>query len=156
MSEDFYDRTADQYIQQTIDANMAALYAEVLPSVRPGGLILDAGCGSGRDSRAFLDRGFRVVAFDASHRMAAYASAFTGLSVECKTFGDVDWEGMFDGIWCCASLLHVPADKFAGVCTRLLRALKPGGVWSRISQVDYRFRCPDRGIFFINHGVDDL
>src|SRR3712207_7267921 len=40
-----------------------------LRRVRPGGRILDAGCGTGRDALAFVQRGFEVVAFDASAEM---------------------------------------------------------------------------------------
>jgi hypothetical protein len=45
------------------------------------------------------------------------------------TFSDVDWKEEFDGIWCCASLLHVPAAELPGVMQKLTGALKPGGVW---------------------------
>jgi hypothetical protein len=42
-------------------------------------------------------------------------------------FEDVAWRGEFDGIWACASLLHVPSATFHDVASRLADALRPGG-----------------------------
>jgi SAM-dependent methyltransferase len=93
----------------------------------PGGHILDAGCGSGRDSRYFLQQGFRVTAFDATPELAARAAVVTGQPVQVMTFQEVAWEAEFDGIWACASLLHVPRVEIDRVLGRLSRALRLGG-----------------------------
>jgi ubiquinone/menaquinone biosynthesis C-methylase UbiE len=60
---------------------MDALYEPFLSRVRPGGHVLDAGCGSGRDALAFLRRGYHVTAIDASPAMAGLASSVIGLPV---------------------------------------------------------------------------
>ncbi len=44
-------------------------------------------------------------------------------------FKDVTWRGEIDGIWACASLLHVPAADFPGVAARLASALRPRAAW---------------------------
>nr|QQZ48807.1 class I SAM-dependent methyltransferase [Phenylobacterium glaciei] len=69
--------------------------------------MLDAGCGSGRDALAFRGLGFQVTAFDGSSRMVEMAQAHTGLKVLHMDFSQVAWVAAFDGIWSCASLLHV-------------------------------------------------
>jgi 2-polyprenyl-3-methyl-5-hydroxy-6-metoxy-1,4-benzoquinol methylase len=64
----------------------------------PGGRILDAGCGSGRDSLHFLQHGHEVEAFDASAEMCQLASSLIGRTVLQKTFEDVDSVSDFDGV----------------------------------------------------------
>lgn len=44
-------------------------------------------------------------------------------------FEEVAWREEFDGIWTCASLLHVPIVDFPGVAARLALALRPHGAW---------------------------
>src|SRR5438309_6932977 len=78
---------------------LEALYQPFLAHLPPGGHILDAGCGSGRDSRVFLDRGCRVTAIDGSGAMAALASAYLGQAVLHLTFQEITFEACFDGVW---------------------------------------------------------
>ncbi|MEA3643473.1 MAG: class I SAM-dependent methyltransferase [Lamprobacter sp.] len=90
--------------------------------------ILDAGCGSGRDARAFRERGYAVTAIEPSPPLARLAEMHAGLPVEVKRFQAIDWCERFDGIWACASLLHVPLAELPAVLQRLTRALRPAGV----------------------------
>jgi SAM-dependent methyltransferase len=108
---------------------MEPFYERFLALVPAGGHILDAGCGPGRDALAFLRRGYRVTAIDASAELARLAAALLGQPVEVRRFQDLDYEESFDGIWACASLLHVPRGELDEVFRRLTRALRPGGVW---------------------------
>jgi 2-polyprenyl-3-methyl-5-hydroxy-6-metoxy-1,4-benzoquinol methylase len=100
-------------------------FAQHLPI---GGIVLDAGCGSGRDTKTFVEMGYSVTAFDASPAMVKHAASYTGLEVEWMTFEDMVWNQRFHGVWCCASLLHIPRRHFGGVLKRLFRALKPDGI----------------------------
>jgi len=75
--------------------------------ISAGGRILDAGCGSGRDSLAFMRKGYQVVSIDASGEMVAAASRLTGQSAVLMRFDEVAFDGEFDADWACASLLHV-------------------------------------------------
>lgn len=88
--------------------DLRPLYARFLPHVRPGGLILDAGCGSGRDALAFRQAGFRVEAFDASPQMARQAALLLEQDVPVLCFEDVAWQDRFDGIWACAACCMWP------------------------------------------------
>jgi 2-polyprenyl-3-methyl-5-hydroxy-6-metoxy-1,4-benzoquinol methylase len=123
----YYRQNAEAFFADTFPVEMEPLYNRFLPRVRKGGHLLDAGCGSGRDSQAFLDRGYRVTAFDASPELARLASRHTGQEVLVMRFEEIHWQRTFDGIWACASLLHVPAARLPGVMARLAGALKPGG-----------------------------
>jgi SAM-dependent methyltransferase len=125
----YYDAHAERYVDETFGLDMADLYEPFLALVPPHGHILDAGCGSGRDALAFLRGGYRVTAIDASTEMAQRARELIGQPVEVRRFQDLSYEEEFNGIWACASLLHVPRLEMDGVFRRFVRALPPGGAW---------------------------
>lgn len=129
MTMTYYQRNAQTFFDATVGVDMSSLYASFLNRVVPGGRVLDAGCGSGRDAKAFSTLGYQVEAFDASAEMVELATAYTGLPVRQMTFSALEDEERYDGIWCCASLLHLPQAKLPEAMQRLARALKPGGVW---------------------------
>ena len=124
---DYYDRIAEEFAADTRDADVGELHALFLAHLPAGGRILDLGCGSGRDSRLFLDTGYPVVAVDGSSEFCKIASALIGQEVLCRTFEELDFEEEFDGVWACASILHVPSERLPGVIARISHALKRGG-----------------------------
>lgn len=128
MSVDYYNQNAAAYFRDTVDADVAPLRARFLAHIPEGGAVLDAGCGSGRDARAFAAAGYHVTAFDASGEMVRLARDHTGLPVQHLTFDEVAWTAQFDGIWASASLLHVARVRLPATVARLGRALRPGGV----------------------------
>lgn len=125
----YYDNNALEFVESTFGVSMAALYDRFLPAVPEGGHILDAGCGSGRDALYFHQQGYRVSAFDGSEAIAALARQKTQLPIEHRVFSEVSEVARYDGIWACASLLHLPESEVHDAITRLWRALKPGGVF---------------------------
>jgi SAM-dependent methyltransferase len=129
MSISYYDANAEVYFKDTVGADVGPLCARFLAHVTPSGHILDAGCGSGRDARAFVEAGYRVTAFDASAEMVKRAAAYTGLDVSHMTFDDMAWVEEFNGIWACATLLHVPRNMLSSTFARFARALRGGGAW---------------------------
>ncbi|QBM21627.1 class I SAM-dependent methyltransferase [Citrobacter arsenatis] len=129
MTLDYYQRHAQDFFSSTVNVDMESLYLPFLRHLPQSGRILDAGCGSGRDSKAFLEKGYQVEAFDASAEMVNLASQHAGLCVRQMAFNDIANTEHYDGIWCCASLLHVSAEALPGVMSKLARALKTGGTW---------------------------
>ena len=129
MSTKYYNTNAEKYCEQTVELDMSSLYAEFVPRLPTGGAILDAGCGPGRDAKAFADMGFKVTAFDGSQEMVRCARQRTGLPVVLQLFHQVSEIEEYDGIWACASLLHVPFDDLNLVLSTLNRSLKPGGIF---------------------------
>jgi SAM-dependent methyltransferase len=128
MSVAYYDQNAEQFFNDTVAADVSELRDRFVQEQPPGGRVLDAGCGSGRDSKAFVELGFDVTAFDASAEMVARASQHAGCPVIQMTFEEMTWTGEFDGIWASASLLHVPRSSLAPVLSQFRRALRPAGV----------------------------
>jgi SAM-dependent methyltransferase len=128
MSIEYYNRNAVEFYSNTINVNMTNHYMPFLELIPKGGRILDAGCGSGRDSLYFLNASYQVVAFDASQEMVKLSTKLIGQPVRLMEFQKMNFVNEFDGIWACASLLHVPRVEMHNVFRRLTIALKPNGI----------------------------
>jgi SAM-dependent methyltransferase len=129
MTIKYYNDNAASFFAGTVDIDMSELHNKFISYLPEGALILDAGCGSGRDSLAFQKLGFAVEAFDASEALVKKASELTGIEVQLKQFHEVNEINKFDGIWTCASLLHLPRTELESSMRLLSNALKPNGVW---------------------------
>ena len=125
----YYNDHAESFFENTVNLDMTQFHHRFLGYLPEGGTILDAGCGSGRDAKAFVGAGFQVEAFDASERLTEIARKLVGPSVPVHVlrFQEIGYEDQFDGIWACASLVHVPKADLAPVFAQLNRALKPLG-----------------------------
>lgn len=128
LSIEYYDNNVGKYIDDTIALDMSHLYKKFLQEIPQGSRILDAGCGSGRDSLFFMKHGYKVTGFDASAEMVKHASEVTGLNIKLMKFEDVNYTNEFEGIWACASLLHIPSAVIDDVLERLAQSLCSGGV----------------------------
>ena len=108
--------------------DLQEIQARFLACLPSHALILDFGCGSGRDTKAFLETGYRVEAVDGSEKICAAASEYTGIPVRKMLFHELAERERYDGIWASASLLHLAKGELPEVLGRIERALKPGGV----------------------------
>jgi len=115
----YYDAHATEFCANTLPVDMSSLYDPFLREIQPGGRILDAGCGSGRDSLAFIKMGYQVVSIDASAEMVKAASKVTGQTALRMTFDEMPFEREFDSIWACASLVRVSRRDLSAVLNRL-------------------------------------
>jgi SAM-dependent methyltransferase len=129
MMNNFYQRNAQQFFDSTVNVDMSSLYTAFAEQLTPDACVLDAGCGSGRDSKAFQAMGYQVEAFDASSEMVKLAAQHAAIPVRHMTFQALTEEQRYDGIWCCASLLHLTMAELPHAMQNLAHALKAGGVW---------------------------
>ena len=124
----YYSVHAVEFAKSTVDIEIREIRERFTTLLAPGDRILDFGCGSGRDTKAFLDAGFNVTATDGSLEMCEYAEMLTGISVRNELFQDLADVNAYDGIWACSSILHLPKKQLAEVFARMARALCPHGI----------------------------
>ncbi|MDO5815837.1 MAG: class I SAM-dependent methyltransferase [Methanobrevibacter sp.] len=124
----YYDKNAQEFFDGTVDADMSSHHEKFLELIPENGSILDAGCGSGRDTKIFKTLGYNVTAIDGSAEMCRLASKFSGANVKHMQFQEIEFTNEFDGIWASASLLHVPSDELDLVLSKLKKSLKKKGI----------------------------
>ena len=124
---EYYERGAELYFQDTLRIDLSALYERFLPYLPAHASILDAGSGSGRDTFAFLRRGYVVDAFDSSPGLCKLSTRLTGVNARILRFQEFEDVNRYDGIWACASLLHLQETELPDAIGRLVRALNIGG-----------------------------
>lgn len=117
---EYYNKNAKKYYDDTINADMSYFRDKFLSHVKLGGTILDLGCGTGRDSKAFKEAGYKVIAVDGSSELCKMATKLIGQEVICSTFEEFEPNEKYDGIWACSSLLHIPKDEIKKVIKKLL------------------------------------
>lgn len=147
-TEEYYERNALQYFRATVVVDLSPIYERFLEYVPAGGQILDAGSGSGRDTLAFLRRGYAVEAFDSSPALTELSSRLTGVRTRLTSFEELEESDRYNGIWALAALLHVPERHLADVMVRLVRALKHGGALYLSFKLGHGERIAEDGRFF--------
>ncbi|WP_058485472.1 class I SAM-dependent methyltransferase [Defluviitalea phaphyphila] len=129
MSIEYYNKNAKEFFINTVKADMSSLYVFFLQYIKSKGHILDLGCGSGRDSLFFINNGYKVTAVDGSKEMAKLGSKFIKQPVLNIKFQEINFFEEFDGVWACASLLHINDSEIDDVLNRIYNSLKPKGIF---------------------------
>ena len=125
---DYYNLNAENFIESTQNVDMHHAQDRFLQLLDENASILDFGCGSGRDTKYFLEKGCLVTATDGSAELCRLASAFTGIEVKEMLFQELDDMDAYDGIWACSSILHLPKIELLPVICKMCMALKDSGV----------------------------
>ena len=125
----WYKENAPLYAEETKNSLVYDALGEFLSRVEEKGRILDLGCGSGRDSFFFLERGCYVDSLDGSEAMKREAERLFGINVRLSDFLSLDEEEKYDGVWAQASILHLEEESLRKVLNLISRALKTGGVF---------------------------
>ena len=125
---EYYNENVSKFVNDTQDVVFCATQDLFLSYLNEGDSILDLGCGSGRDTKYFLSKGYKVDAMDGSMEICKVASDYTGINVKCLLFNELDEIDKYDGIWACASILHLDRDDLIDVFHRIARALKDNGI----------------------------
>lgn len=124
----YYNKNAAIFSTETISTDMAQTQNRFPDKLKSSAHILDFGCGSGRDTKCFLDAGFSVDATDGSSELCRIASRYTGINVKQMLFQELDSVEAYDGIWACSPILHLPKTELRDVMWQMRDALKPSGI----------------------------
>ena len=124
---DYYNKNADNFVANTISVDFKKTQDKFLDKLQ-GKRILDFGCGSGRDTKYFLEKGYEVDAVDGSEELCKAASKYTGIQVRQMLFQELAEQNRYDGIWACSSILHLPKDELRIVFPKMLDALCSNGI----------------------------
>ena len=124
----YYNQNAENFIANTQNADMHPTQERFLRLLDANTSILDFGCGSGRDTKYFLEKGYQVTATDGSAELCRLASEFTGIKVKEMLFQELDAINQYDGIWACSSILHLPKKELLLMIWKMCEALKDNGI----------------------------
>lgn len=125
---EYYNKNAEKFVQGTLFVEFASTQERFLVKLPVGANILDFGCGSGRDTKYFLNKGYQVEAIDGSAELCKIASQYTGIHVRQMLFEELEEFEKYDGIWACSSILHLDKIALKDVLKKMSAALKVKGV----------------------------
>jgi cyclopropane fatty-acyl-phospholipid synthase-like methyltransferase len=125
---DYYEKNAEDFSRTTLYVDFSETQQSFLKYMPEGAHVLDFGCGAGRDTKCFLEQGYQVTAIDGSEALCQLASKYTGIPVQQMLFQELNDVGKYDGIWACASILHLKKSELPDVFLKMTNALKEQGV----------------------------
>ena len=125
---DYYNNNAKAFNDSTVGVDFYEMQDKFLGNISGGKKILDFGCGSGRDTKYFLSKGYDVDATDGSIKMCRLASELTGIEVKQMMFDELSAVDKYDGIWACSSILHLNKADLKDVMIKMVAAVKDTGI----------------------------
>ena len=149
----YYNKNAQSFASGTVSVKFTEVQDKFLEKLNPDAYILDFGCGAGRDTKYFLSRGYQIDAIDGSEQLCRIASKYTGIKVRQMLFQELDEKEKYDGIWACASILHLPKKQLREVLENMYAALKSEG-WIYTSFKYGKFEGERNGRYFTDFTTD--
>ena len=149
----YYNENAQSFASGTVSVKFTEVQDKFLEKLNPAAYILDFGCGAGRDTKYFLSRGYQIYSIDGSEQLCRIASKYTGIKVRQMLFQELDEKEKYDGIWACASILHLPKKQLREVLKNMYAALKSKG-WIYTSFKYGEFEGERNGRYFTDFTTD--
>lgn len=125
---EYYNENVDKFVSDTQDVVFTATQDLFLSYLNDGDKILDFGCGSGRDSKYFASKGYKVTATDGSEEICKAARTYAGIEVKQLLFNELEDINEYEGVWACSSILHLDRANLIDAFHRIAKALKDKGV----------------------------
>ncbi len=126
---DYYNKNARDYAERWLKTDLSEVRRKFLNYLQSEAEILDLGCGPGRDLKAFIDEGYKAEGLDGSKALAEIARHNSGATVYEERFETLKLDKVYDGIWACASLLHLEQEEIRKTISKLKKNLKPHGIF---------------------------
>ena len=153
---EYYNHNAEAYFESTSQVSFDEIYEKFLDYVPAGGRIMDLGCGSGRDVKWFREHGYEAYGLDASEELVSKATSEYDIPVSCGLIEEWVADEPFDGIWCCASLMHLGDEELEQFFMNLEHNLKPGGAVFISVKSGVETGCDEAGRYFRNFTEEDI
>ena len=145
----YYNENAKTFVEGTVSVDFSDIQTKFINKLNDNAKILDFGCGSGRDTKFFLENGFDVEAIDGSEELCKFASEYTGINVKHMYFQQLEEVSKYDAVWACSSILHLSYDELIDVMKKIVDSLKPNGLfYTSFKYGD--FEGDRNGRYFIN------
>ena len=124
----YYNENAQEFTKGTLNVDFSYTQNKFLDKLSEGATILDFGCGSGRDTKYFLEKGYTIEAIDGSEELCRIASEYSGITVKHMFFQELNEVEKYDAIWACSSILHLPYEELVAVIQKMKVALGENGL----------------------------
>lgn len=124
----YYESNAERYAAETISADMSEQYQRFLPLLKKGAKILDVGSGSGRDVCYFQKQGYQATALEPSKNLCREIRKVFSGEIVCSDIQNYRPAERYDGIWACASLIHLQEEEVLQFFERIDRYLNDDGI----------------------------
>lgn len=126
---DYYNINTTSFVESTQSVQMTEAWNRFTSKLQKSSLILDFGCGSGRDTKYFLEHGYQVEAIDGSEELCKVAAKYTGVTVKNQLFSDLSEVEKYDAVWACSSILHASSEDLVIIIKKIWTALKDKGIF---------------------------
>lgn len=127
---DYYRANAARYAAEVASYEMDRSLDDFTGHLSEGDVVLDVGCGSGRDLTALKRRGFAVIGVEIVDELAEIARRSSNSKVVTADLRNMPFnQCSFDGVWASAALLHLPRRELTVALREIGRVLKPAGVF---------------------------
>lgn len=125
-----YNACAESYSRDHYDISEVQDVIDFFIQNLKGAEILDVGCGPGRDAKYFSSHNLKVTGVDLSDCFLNIASKnVPGAKFIQMDMRSLDFSGnSFDGIWVCASFLHISKNDARNTLINLRHILKSDGL----------------------------
>ena len=128
MMSNYYESNAERYAAETISADMSEQYQRFLPLLKKGAKILDVGSGSGRDACYFQKQGYQVTALEPSKNLCGEIRKVFSGEIVCSDIQNYQPAERYDGIWACASLIHLQEEEVLQFFEKIDQYLDDNGI----------------------------
>ena len=124
----YYESNAERYAAETFSADMSEQYQRFLPLLKKGAKILDVGSGSGRDACYFKKQGYQVTALEPSKNLCREIRKVFPGEIVCSDIQNYRSTERYDGIWACASLIHLQEEEVLQFFEKIDQYLNDNGI----------------------------
>lgn len=124
----YYESNAEHYAAETFSTDMSEQYQKFLPLLKKEAKILDVGSGSGRDACYFQTHGYQVTALEPSKNLCREIQKVFSGEIVCSDIQSYQPTERYDGIWACASLIHLQEEEVLHFFNKIDEYLNDNGI----------------------------